>query len=352
MNNPIKITRYRKELDQFRRGELVVPRKVQIDPVSFCNHDCPFCIYRYDRDADMNALFDLKDILPLAKITEILQDCADLGIKAVELTGGGEPTLHPEFPSILETVLYLGLDLAMVTNGAWQDKHFDQSIKYLSRAEWVRFSLDAATPDTHRIVHASRKGDFEKACKAIEILSASECTVGISFIVQRGNVHEVSEIVPLAEKLGVDYVRIGGVVFEGERIDDIELSITEHIKTAEIVRDIVDTSDINVQDDFSSRSCKTYPQYNAGDTCYYSYLSTTIGADGRLYPCCIWKYRPDGVIADLNEVRLSDVWRSGVVDEYYKKFDISEKCTRCFLKPKNDFVALMLSDTIPHLNYV
>lgn len=353
MNNPIKIIHYKKELAQFRKGERVFPRKIQIDPVSYCNHDCQFCMYRYTRDEDINALFNVKDILSTPKMMEILEDCADLGVKAIELTGGGEPSLHPEFPLILEKVNRLGMDIGLVTNGAWREKHFTAMVDTLKDAEWVRFSLDASTPETHKITHSAKNGDFEKACLAIEALSDTPITVGISFVVQKQNMHEIKDIVKLAEHYKADYVRFAGVIFEAGRIDEIELTYKEHFETAETIRNLMHNKKIKIYDEFSDRSQSLFPQYNKGDTCYYAHLSTVIGADAKLYPCCIWKYRPDGVIADLNETRLKDAWNNGMLDNLFENLDISEKCVRCHIKPKNDFIHLMVTDNqIQHVNFI
>ena len=352
MNHIAKIIYHREALDGFKQNKVVTPIKVQIDPVSFCNHDCPFCMFRYTKNDDVNALFDVKDMLPIAKMIEILDGCVDLGVKAIELTGGGEPSLHPEFVTILEEIRARDIDIGMVTNGAWREKHFDKIVDNLKDAEWVRFSLDAATTDTHRVVHASSRNDFQKACRAIDALSELSVTTGISFVVQKQNMHEVRDIVELGSKLGADYVRIAGVVFEAGRIEEIELSLTEHLETAEVVKGLIGNSEIKVYDDFSDRSCTAFPRYNKGDTCYYSHLSPAIGADGRLYLCCIWKYRPDGMIADLNKVNFADVWRTGILDKFYEDFDIAEKCVRCFIKPKNDFIHLMVSDGIEHPNFI
>jgi hypothetical protein len=40
-----------------------------------------------------------------------------MGVKAVQITGGGEPTAHPRHADIFRAVLDRGLDLALVTNG-------------------------------------------------------------------------------------------------------------------------------------------------------------------------------------------------------------------------------------------
>ena len=352
MQHLIKLAHYQKELEQFSNNELVMPRRVQIDPVAFCNHDCQFCTYRYTRDEDMNALFNLKDIIPLPKMLEVFDDCVELGVKAVEITGGGEPSLHPHFATMLSELNARGLEIGLITNGSWRDSQFDSVVSELRKAKWVRFSLDAATTETHRITHVSKRGDFERALNAIKAISESNVTIGISFIVQKQNMHEIAAAVRLAEELHVHYIRFGGVVFEGERIENIELSLREHEETVELIHRLSESSTVEVIDNFSTRSCTDFQRYMPGDTCYYSYLGTTIGADLRLYPCCVWKYRPDGVIADLNRIGFAEAWRSGAIDAFYKSFDIAQKCNRCYLKDKNDFIASLLDPNIRHINFV
>ena len=55
------------------------------------------------------------------KALEIIDDCAAIGVKAIQFTGGGEPTVHPDH---LELFLYaqeLGIKTALVTNGVKLD---------------------------------------------------------------------------------------------------------------------------------------------------------------------------------------------------------------------------------------
>jgi len=159
------------------------------------------------------------------------------------------------------------------------------------------------------------------------------------------------EAVDLAEALGVKYIRIGGVVFEGERVDNIELSLTEHEYVAAQLQQLQAANrHIKIHDAFRTRSRMKFPRYNEGDTCYYAHLATAIGADGKVYACCIWKYRPEGVIADLHQETFAQVWNTGALDTFFQKFDIAEKCTRCFLKDKNDFIQSLVE--AEHIHFV
>ena len=352
MNLVTKFAYYQKELEQIRDGEPVTLRRVQIDPVAYCNHDCPFCIYRYNRDEDMNALFDVKDLLSFDKMIEIFDDCVRLGIKAVELTGGGEPTLHPQFPEILESLNERGLEIGLVTNGSWREKFYDRIIAGMKNSVWARFSMDASTEETHRVVHAARKGDFDRAKRAIKgLVEHTSADVGISFIVQKTNYFELDEAVDMAEDLGVRYIRIGGLVFEGEKVTHLELDDSQNKEVSERVDDIMSQDrNLEIYNAFNSRSLVDFERYNKGDDCYYSYISTVIGADAKVYPCCVWKYRPAGVIADLNEIGFAEAWDKNALGKFYDNFDISEKCNRCHLIDKNK--ALYSFVTAGHINFV
>src|SRR6185436_9951432 len=52
-----------------------------------------------------------------AKAIEILDDCGSLGVKAIQFTGGGEPTVHPDHLLIFEYAQNMGLETSLVTNG-------------------------------------------------------------------------------------------------------------------------------------------------------------------------------------------------------------------------------------------
>ena len=43
--------------------------------------------------------------IPYEKCLEILDDCAEMGVKAIQITGGGEPSVHPDHTKIYQAVL-------------------------------------------------------------------------------------------------------------------------------------------------------------------------------------------------------------------------------------------------------
>ena len=343
-----KILRHPETLDRLQAGKPVYPIFIELDPVAFCNHDCPFCTYRYTQDADLNANFSKKDMIPFPKLIEILDDCVEMGVKAIALSGGGEPSLHPEFPDILEAIQERGIEVGLVTNGAWRDKQFEAIVEQLQTATWVRFSLDAATPETHRIVHKARFGDFERARHAMLAVSQGDATVGVSYIVQRENMHEIEKVVDVAKENGAEYIRFGALVFERDVPESRNLSVPAELEV-EISRRIKQIDSIDVYNLFTPRL--SYDRYRPDEKCYMAEVTTMIGADARLYLCCVWKYRPDGMVADLNKVSLKAAWDDGSVEKTLKRLNISEKCVRCHLKPKNDTIRTIV-ETQAHANFI
>ncbi|MCR4404988.1 MAG: radical SAM protein [Candidatus Acetothermia bacterium] len=69
-----------------------------------CNLHCPYCDQaKSDRD------------MPVAQFIELLGELAEEGLEAVAL-GGGEPTLHPDLPALLEATHDRGLRAGLTTN--------------------------------------------------------------------------------------------------------------------------------------------------------------------------------------------------------------------------------------------
>jgi MoaA/NifB/PqqE/SkfB family radical SAM enzyme len=78
----------------FLKGGNPPPVLVEVDPSNTCNHACPFCISSYIHLPESKGLktYD-KSILPEKTLLALCKDFKDMGVKAVNWTGGGEPQL-------------------------------------------------------------------------------------------------------------------------------------------------------------------------------------------------------------------------------------------------------------------
>ena len=355
----LKILHHPDRIEAFQTDKCVYPVQISIDPVAACNHDCVFCRYHSDYSNPFNANLNLSDVLPFPKIIEILDDCVEMGIYAVEFSGGGEPSLHPKFVEILTAVCDRKLEIGLITNGCgvnWE-RYADNMANLLANtAQWVRFSIDAATAETHQIVHKGQSHDFETLCNSVRLAADKDFTVGFSFVVQRENAHEIRDAAILSHELGCDYIRFAAymptdIASSSEATayysDDFIEQIQEQLALI--------PSQIQAFNDFSARSAihENYGSYEKGDYCFYSDLAPLIGADLRVYPCCIWKYHPDAVIGSLEDQSFKTLWESDARQKMFEKLDISERCLSCFLKPKNDAIKYITSpNQAEHLNFI
>lgn len=129
-SNHVKLLKHLDKLKLIQDGNPPSPVMVHISLINACNLTCSFCCF---------ANRDLTDRLSTARVKKALDSFRKLGVTGVEFTGGGEPTLHPDFHEIAEYAYNLGFKLGVCTNG----KNIGTKIKKdtLKLFSWVRLGL-------------------------------------------------------------------------------------------------------------------------------------------------------------------------------------------------------------------
>lgn len=359
-----KAIHWTEQIEAWKAGQLVYPRLLQLDPVAGCNHSCPFCTYRAQSDEDANANFNEADIIAYEDVIAILSDAKAMGIRAIELTGGGEPSLHPRFIDILCTIREMGFELGLITNGTGKNfrNRLPEMLGQLKAAAWVRFSINGGVA-THRKVHRGRRDDFEVVLESVGALceaKGAETKVGVSFILWDTNYEDISSMVEMAQGLGCDYIRFAPALFGetttlGKRQDDMPTyTQTERDSIEKSLFECKEQYNIPIIDEFSSRLDyrDSKDHYERGDFCYISEVMAVIGADMALYPCCVKKYTRTGYIGSLEGIGLKNFWESETRRRYYERMDIREMCETCHFKPKNDLIKYLLTPKPPHTNFI
>ena len=100
--------------------------------------------------------------MPRDILLNTCKDFVDMGVRAVNWTGGGEPTINSH---LKEAITYLGknnIKMGMFTNGTLLDK-WDLFETIVDNMTWLRFSVDAGTRETYNSIRRSRKNlDWDK----------------------------------------------------------------------------------------------------------------------------------------------------------------------------------------------
>ena len=130
-----KLLQHADVLNSIQNEKKFKPITVQLCPCEICDSDCPFCSV---------AGRPLKSSMKFEQIQQILSDFRDLGAKAVEITGGGNPMLYrdkiakKDINDIVNFASSLGYDIGIITNSHNLKTLQSETQEKLS---WVRISL-------------------------------------------------------------------------------------------------------------------------------------------------------------------------------------------------------------------
>lgn len=342
----VKATWHLDRIEVLRAGRVPAPVHVQMILSDLCNQDCSFCAYRMSEGLS-SELFVTSETrnpnrrIPTEKALEIVEDCKALGVRAMQFTGGGEPTVHPDHLAVFSAAQSAGMKIALVTNGV----RLDATHEAVKAMTWVRVSIDAGTEETYSRVRRVSDVHWRKAWRTIETLAINcKGTVGVGFVVTPDNHTEIAEAAALAKAHGARNIRIGAVFSEMGRSfysDEVIERILDEIKRAETYRD--DTFD--VIDLFGRRIGDLDGGAPTEPLCGYQYMTTYIGGDLGVYRCCNTAYTRAGKVADLKTTRFRDLF-GGPIPE----FD-ARSCRYCQFRGQNHVLASLVKEP-SHADFV
>lgn len=359
-------------LARLREKKPIAPTCIQVDLEAFCNDNCGFCTTRKEDgfNIGMLKLIQINDNqikrtedkfkpigipnpnsgLPFEMAYRLPEMMKDAGIPAIELTGGGEPTLWRGFDTLIENLVRNNIEIGLVTNGS---NISEERAKLLGAScTWIRFSMDTSNKTLHRKIHRTPGYDFERRIgniKRIIKFRNRDLIIGVSFIIHPDNVHDIEKACKFYKKIGVDNIRFswmydktGNAGLEEERIMTIKQTILKCKQKYEDENFAVLHKDSRID---------LYSQPNDDfTTCYLQRFVWAIGADCKVYPCCIRKYVSGSEIGDIIKKTLKEI----IYDENtINKMDSLKPltCSPCWMRDKNKLIAKAVEKP-PHVNFL
>lgn len=348
----LKAAYHIEKIARLRDGLQIIPSHVQLIISDLCNQNCHFCAYRMDGGFSTEQFGEMKDgkliknpnrRIPEGKAIEILNDCIDVGVKAVQFTGGGEPTVHPHHIDIFRHAKWLGLKTGLVTNGLVM-----REPEVLADMDWVRISLDAGTSETYENIRESK--GFDKVLSNIRTLVdiGTPCVIGIGFVVTKENGGQIGIACKIAKDLGVSYIRLSAMFSEeGSRyysgLVPVMQEVIEEAKELE-------TETFRVVDLFSHRLGDLDQGSPKHEFCGYQNFTVYIGGDQKVYRCCTTSYTKHGEVGDLREQTFKEWLTSWEKKELYEKFD-ARSCHHCQFHAQNEVINYLVNEPT-HVDFV
>lgn len=347
----LKFLHFTDHLTALREGRVVAPVHVRIKPVNRCNHHCWYCAYRTDA-LQLGSGMNEADVLPAAKMAEIVEDLITMGVKAVTFSGGGEPLLYKTLPETVERLAEGGIRVATLTNGANLKGRMAEA--FARHGTWVRISLDAWDDDSYSRSRGARPGEFSRLMENIRAFTAlgSPCVLGVSFIVDQNNANHIAAMCLKLKEAGVNHVKVSGAIVDNDIPANTayHLSIRDRVASEITAAKQLEDAHFTVLDhyhDITDRFAKDYT------SCPFLQFLTVIGADCNVYTCQDKAYTASGTLGSIAERSFRDFWFSEENRERLYTFDPSRSCHHhCVTHTKNLAILDLLSQDPDHSYFV
>lgn len=330
----LKIFAHAEELNKVHNGERIAPIYVRLKPTNCCNHHCYYCSYA-DSELGLRDIVNRQDQIPWEKMQEIIDDFADMGVKAVTFSGGGEPLVYPHIIETIEGMKNAGVQTSVITNGQLLNGERAQTLR---DAKWVRISCDSADAETYAKVRKIPPEAFGEVCRNIEEFAEikdESCELGINFVINHENAEQIYDMAVLAKKLGANHIKFSARITKDlfTYHEPFKVGVVEQLHRAQAELENDSFKVINKYEGDFDTAMVFARKYHR---CYISSLVTTIAADSKVYFCHDKAYVSNGIVGDLKEHSFKELWFSDEVVKRYREFDAQKECNHhCVYDDRN-----------------
>ncbi|MEW6282839.1 MAG: radical SAM protein [Candidatus Eremiobacterota bacterium] len=318
-------------LDQGR--VLVGPESVHLDVTNSCNTNCVTCWDHSPWLREARAPAWKRRRVECQDIEGLLDDILGLGgLRAVVLSGMGEPFTHPEIYPMIEAVKRRGLHLTVITNliAADADRILDLGVDQLL------IGVQGASPESYRAFHPSFQGDeWERLLAMLDRFAKAGRRYKHVQVICRENAHELVEMVGLAHRFsasqlnfklaslkdGTEAVR----VTEEQRSLLLERLVPEARQEAQRLG-VPSNLDV-FQAQLAAGGARTAPIESIG--CFMGHYYSRVLVDGTVLYCC----NVEVVVGRLSPtVRFSDLWNGpewNALRQRLRRGEYFPGCSQC-----------------------
>ena len=200
------------------------PVNLNLESTLGCNLECVMCGSHLSGVTKMRRSMDEE---LLARVEKQVVS----GIEELSLTVAGEPFLTPRLPQFVAVAERHGAELSLNTNATLL-KDTGLVRRVMRQSSVLRFSVDGATAETYEAIRV--KSDFGTVIENIELVVRirdelprnERPRLVMCMVLMRDNVHELVEMVRLADRLGLDRLDVAHVTILVPELDE---QSTRHI---------------------------------------------------------------------------------------------------------------------------
>lgn len=199
-NSQAKMLFHLDKLNEYKKTGDTTPILIEVNLSNVCPLKCVWCISAYSHR---------KEFIDTEHLLKFLKEYKEAGGKAINWSGGGSPTTHPDFQYILKETKKIGLNQGLMTCGVYPT-HYNRVIEEC--CDWVRYSVD--TVNHKRYLKLKGKDALNTVKKNIKDIDKDKISVGINANLpqENGCINEINGLIEYNKSLKKTYLQIRPVL--------------------------------------------------------------------------------------------------------------------------------------------
>jgi len=328
LKNPPSLNEYFGELRDVKgifdgRKAFIGPELVQVDLTNVCDNQCLGCWLHGKELKDKKFR---KEAIDIKVLKRLLHELKRLGVKRINLSGGGEPYCYPDIDDAIELIKKLGFHLNINTSFSMMTKDRVEALVY-NKVDYITLSVWSTDAQSYVKQHPNKtEKDFNSLKEnLIHLLKIKHEKPKINFynVINRYNFTEIKDMVRFAESFKAEGV--------GFNLVDVKKGKTDHLKLGPDEKKIVLDSIIRAQKENRIRKGPKINIFGAEEfmeknidaermvnsiPCYMGWIFCRIFPNGNVGVCCkSYKF----VMGNINDKEFRKIWFSKRYDEFRRK---------------------------------
>ena len=290
-----KLMRHPDVVKRFMETGIATPVSLQIAPTARCNLQCSFCS-NINREQHEELNIEVILIMVAALIRK--------GLKTVEITGGGDPTLYSKINQLIFRIDSMGLEQGFITNGIAIKENITQ--ENLDRLSWLRISMNCL--------------DYVDAIEIPEIRG----TLGFSYVMTEKTDWKVIDRLKRYTKIyNPAYVRI---------VPNCQATYEEQEENNK--RFAMEIGEWGAPFFYQAKS------FSTPERCWWGFFKPFFHHDG-------WVYRCSSIVLNEDADRsFHEKYRWVKAEELAQLYQVpaepaKPECPNCVFRPQNDLIDMM-----------
>jgi len=316
------------------------PRELMIELTTECNLNCVHCFRNSMRESFGRMTRDIME--------RILSEIEITGVKAVSLSGWGEPLCHPDFLWFIKELKTRGVKVLLNTNGTLLSKFAEDLVKL--GVDEIVVSVDAVEPEIYKKIR--RGGILSECIGGIKALYdakrkyvSTKPLVGVQFTINTMNFDQIYKLALFANHLGVGLIYISNIIPVSREHEKLacyssQRCVEEVLKQIDkLAKELLSFWNIYVVKSYLAPTQSFHCPFIENDALFIRW-------DGKVAPCMHyshdWKFVLNGIernikkviFGDIKTQSLIDIWRNPdyIQFRFKAKFGYKPSCFDCELQ--------------------